>query len=75
MDKIKASAPDDMTILSQGNIVADSLADYLQRHPEIANQCSQNEARRFLTTDSTEDFDTHANFFWGEAIQSEFVQL
>lgn len=75
MEKIKQFSPDGMTILSQGEIVADSLADYLQRHPEIADQCTKNSSRRFMTTDSTEDFDAHANFFWGDEINSEFIHL
>jgi glutamate racemase len=75
MEKIKQFSPDGMTILSQGEIVADSLADYLQRHPEIADQCTKTSSRRFMTTDSTEDFDAHANFFWGDEINSEFIHL
>lgn len=75
IDKIKEFTPDDITILSQGEIVAKSLADYLERHPEMVEKCSTNGTRRFLTTDSTEDFDVHANFFWGEEITSEFIHL
>ncbi len=75
IDKIKQFVQDDITILSQGEIVAQSLADYLNRHPEIAENCSQNRTRRFLTTDSTEDFDAHANVFWGDNITSEFIDL
>lgn len=75
IDKIKEFAPDGITILSQGEIVARSLADYLDRHPEMEEKCSTNRTRRFLTTDSTEDFDAHANFFWGKEITSEFIHL
>ncbi len=75
IDKIKQFVQDDITILSQGEIVAQSLADYLNRHPEIEKKCSQNRSRRFLTTDSTEDFDAHANVFWGDNIASEFIDL
>lgn len=75
IDKIEQFAPDDMTILSQGEIVAKSLADYLDRHPEMVEKCSTNRTLRFLTTDSTDDFDAHANFFWGKEITSEFIHL
>lgn len=74
-DKIKHFVGDDITILSQGEIVAESLADYLKRHPEIAEKCSTGGTRRFLTTDSTEDFDTHAEVFWNESITSEAIHL
>ena len=75
MDKIKEYSPADMKILSQGEIVANSLADYLQRHPEIESKCSKNGSREFYTTDSTEDFDNHASTFFGESVRSEHLDL
>ena len=75
MDKIKEYSPADMRILSQGEIVAKSLADYLKRHPEIESQCSQHSSREFYTTDSTEDFDSHASIFYGEKVQSKHLDL
>lgn len=41
MNKIKTFVPAGTTILSQGEIVARSLKDYLERHPYIANHCTQ----------------------------------
>lgn len=75
MDKIKKYTPEHVTVLSQGHIVAESLADYLRRHPEIDKLCSKGGTRRFLTTDSTENFDDHAKIFWGEKIHSEFIRI
>lgn len=75
IEKIKQFTDDDITILSQGEIVAKSLADYLERHPEMVSKCTKGGTRRFLTTDSTEDFDAHAQVFWDETITSEFIQL
>ncbi len=75
MKKIQKHAPDHVTVLSQGEIVAKSLADYLQRHPEIDEKCSQKKSRLFLTTDSTEDFDMHGKEFYGKNIHSEFVHI
>lgn len=74
-DKIEEHLPVDVKLLSQGEIVAASLEDYLQRHPEIEKQCSKGGNRSFYTTDSTEDFDNHATTFFGEAIQSKHVDL
>ncbi len=71
LPKIRQAIPPDMTVLSQGPIVADSLADYLVRHPELAAQCSQAGRRCFLTTDSTEEFDRQASRFFGEPVASE----
>src|SRR4030095_2242332 len=73
--KIQEYLPAGVKLISQGEIVADSLADYLQRHPEIETKCSKNGSRVFYTTDSTEDFDNHATIFFGEAVRSRHVDL
>ncbi len=73
--KIAALLPPGITLLSQGQIVANSLADYLQRHPEIAQQCSKNGQQAFYTTDSPADFDTHAGIFFGHSVQSQHIDL
>src|SRR5258708_1116273 len=75
LEKIKEYSPADMKILTQGWIVAESLEDYLRRHPEIDNKCSKNERREFYTTDSTEDFDSHGSIFFGAPVQSKHVSL
>jgi len=74
-EKIKEHLPVTVKLLSQGEIVADSLADYLVRHPEIEQACSKKGGRSFFTTDSPEDFDNHATAFFGEAVQAEQVNL
>lgn len=75
LNKIRQAIPPHVTILSQGRIVADSLADYLNRHPDIEAQCSKNGQRTFLTTDATEDFDRQATVFYGEPVQSKHLVL
>lgn len=74
-DKIARHLPQGSQLIVQGEIVAESLADYLQRHPEIENRCSKNGHLRFFTTDSTEDFDAHASIFYGKPLQSEHIVL
>lgn len=75
MKKIKANIPGGINIISQASIVADSLNDYLNRHPEIENQLSKNGQREFCTTDSSDDFDRQAKKFYGAAVQSVQVHL
>lgn len=75
VDKIRRFIPAGMTLLSQGEIVAASLKDYLDRHPEIDEKCSKNSQYRFFTTDSTEDFDDHAAVFFGKALKSAHITL
>ena len=74
-EKIAASLPAGSTLISQGEIVADSLADYLQRHPEMEKRLSKKGSERFYTTDSTEDFDSHASIFYGRDLHSTHVLL
>ncbi len=74
-EKIIEYLPVGVKLISQGEIVAESLQDYLQRHPEMEVKCSKNGQRKFYTTDSTEDFDNHAASFYGEAIKAEHVDL
>ena len=75
LNKIHEYTPEHITVLSQGEIVAKSLADYLNRHPEIAEKCSKGSSLRFLTTDSADEFDAHGKEFFGEEIQSKFIHL
>lgn len=74
-NKIEQFLPEGITLLSQAQIVADSLANYLQRHTEIEQSCSKNGRRNFFTTDSTTDFDNHASLFFGAAVRSEHLDL
>lgn len=74
-EKIEEHLPIGVKLISQGEIVARSLADYLQRHPEIERVCSRGGRRNFCTTDATEDFDSHATTFFGEAVRSQQVEL
>jgi glutamate racemase len=73
--RIKKFLPEGITILSQGEIVAKSLKEYLHRHPEIDVRCSQNKKRFFYTTDAPENFDRHASLFFGEAVSSEKIMV
>ncbi|MDQ6610410.1 MAG: glutamate racemase, partial [Bacteroidota bacterium] len=62
-------------LISQGEIVAQSLKDYLQRHPEIETKISKDEKRTFYTTDSAEDFTAKASVFFGEALNALHTDL
>ncbi len=75
MKKICEYMPVEIKVISQGNIVADSLDNYLLRHPEIESQLGTFAERSFYTTDSTSDFDAQAEKFYGEPVQSHFVEL
>ena len=75
IETIKQFLPEDIKIISQGEIIAKSLEDYLIRHPEMELRCSKNGTRQFFTTDSTNDFDIHSKVFFGEKVNSTHIDL
>lgn len=75
MPKIEQFVPKGVKVISQGTIVAQSLVDYLERHPEMANKSAINGRIRFCTTDSVEHFDAHGAIFFGKPLKSEHIQL
>jgi len=74
-DKIQKYISNDITLISQGEIVAASLENYLYRHPEIEEKCSKNRQMQFYTTDSVKDFDKHSTIFFGRKVNSEHTDL
>lgn len=75
IDNIKKHLSGDITIVSQGEIVADSLADYLQRHPGIESSISRSGKMEFYTTGSAEDFNGHASTFFGQPVSGIHTDL
>nr|HQV21856.1 aspartate/glutamate racemase family protein [Agitococcus sp.] len=73
--KVKRYLPVHVKLLSQGEIVAQSLTDYLQRHEDMAQRCSQFGQRHFLTTDDAQVFNQHATVFLGKSISSQKVTI
>lgn len=73
--KIKRYVPENVQLMSQGEIVAASLDDYLHRHPEIEEKCSKRGQIQFYTTDSVKDFDKHSAIFFGRPVKSVHVDL
>lgn len=53
---IRSALPSSVKILSQGEVVAQSLSQYLQRHPQMLGRISQGGIVRFETTDTEEFF-------------------
>lgn len=75
INKIKQFSPAGVQIVSQGEIVARSLQQYLANHPALAEKCTRNGQLSFYTTDATADFDTHATRFFGKPIASKHLEL
>lgn len=67
--------PAHIRIISQGPIVADSLADYLKRHPEIDEKLEKSGKISYYTTDSTELFERMAGLFLGQEIRCKQLTI
>ncbi len=76
--QIRRHLPEGIRTVSQGHIVADSLADYLHRHPEMENRlercdtvCEDNVT--YMTTENPARFDTLASLFLGHQVSAKEV--
>lgn len=74
-EQIEKFLPQHIKLISQGDIVAHSLSDYLERHPEMNERLSKNKSVSFFTTDDTASFDVHGSVFFGQKIQSQFADV
>ncbi|KQC00195.1 glutamate racemase [Pedobacter sp. Hv1] len=68
--KIEQYLPKNIQLLAQGDIVANSLVDYLKRHPEMEGQLAKNSKRAFYTSGDVTTFDAHASVFLGQELNS-----
>jgi len=73
--KIRSYTPASIKIVNQGEIVAQSLRNYMERHPEIEERCSKHRARTFFTTESPDLFNELGSKFLGEEISSSKIIL
>ncbi len=74
-NKIKKYLPENIRLVSQGAIVAESLKDYLHRHPEMDKKCTKSSVYKFFTTDSPEIFKEHGKIFCDKINQVEHIIL
>lgn len=66
-----------VSVVAQGEIVAESLADYLERHADIAERAMLGSAGSctFLTTESASKFADSASIFLDEEILAQHIEL
>ncbi|WP_270090115.1 glutamate racemase [Sphingobacterium sp. SYP-B4668] len=72
---IEQFVPRHIQIISQGPIVADSLVDYLHRHPEVEQTCSKSGVLTFYTTDDAIGFEEKAEIFFGQSIHATTIKV
>lgn len=75
LDKIRRYLPPSVSVVVQGPLVTDRLADYLHRHSEIETRCSKGGHCRYLTTEATGKFSEAATLFLHEPVEAEHIVL
>jgi glutamate racemase len=74
-EQIQKLIPEGITVLSQDTIVAPSLVDYLERHPEMVERLSKTGQMQFQTTDNNSDFDRLGGLFMQTPIRSKRIEI
>ena len=75
LPKIRKYLPKNVEVICQGDIVAESLADYLQRHPEMETRLSKGGKTAFETTENARKFSSMAATFLREPVDAVTVTL
>lgn len=74
-DKIRQYLPEGITLFAQGEYVAESLKDYLKRHPEMDRKLTRRGECRFMTTESADKFTEAASVFLKDRIEVEQISI
>lgn len=72
---IRKHLPDHIRIVSQGELVALALRDWLNRNEWMDSICTKNSTMEFYTTDDTERFNEKASLFFGEPVASQHCEI
>ncbi len=75
LPKIEQYMPKRITIVTQGELVAASLEDYLRRHPEMDAACTRGGQCLYCTTEAVEKFTESASVFLKQAIDVRHISL
>ncbi len=75
LNKVRACTPAHVRLVSQGEYVAESLCDYLRRHPEINARLTQDATIRFFTTEHPDNFAPLATLFLGQPVEAQQITL
>ena len=75
MPKILKYLPTGVRVVPQGEYVAESLKNYLERHPNIEQRCSKNAADHYLTTENPQKFKEQAQIFLHEPVEVDNITL
>ena len=75
MPKILKYLPAGVRVVPQGEYVAESLKQYLERHPNIEAKCSKGAGVHYLTTENPNKFKEQAQIFLHEPVEVDNITL
>lgn len=75
IDKIRKEIGSRATIVTQGELVGASLADYLRRHPEMDSACTKGGSCEFLTTENPDKFNELAEIFLQTPLRASHIDF
>ena len=75
MPKILKYLPSGVRVVPQGEYVAESLKNYLERHQNIEAKCSKGASVHYLTTENPNKFKEQAQIFLHEPVEVENITL
>ena len=75
MPKILKYLPTGVRVVPQGEYVAESLKNYLERHPNIEAKCSKGASAHYLTTENPNKFKEQAQIFLHEPVEVRKITL
>lgn len=75
LKKIEKYIPEYIKIISQGEYVADSLKEYLSRHPDMDKICTKGGKTIYYTTESPDKFKESASIFLNQEIEVEKINI
>ena len=75
MPKILKYIKPGVRLIPQGEYVASSLLDYLQRHTDMEQRITRGGTARYFTSESPDKFKANASIFLRESIEAEHIEL
>lgn len=73
--KIEACLPPHVRLVAQGELVATSLEDYLERHPEMDARLTLGGSVTYLTTECADKFEGLASIFISSEVRAQRVKI
>lgn len=75
MDYLQKVKPPHVQVVAQGELVAAKLKEYLMKHQNLEQFCTQSGKVNFLTTENASLFSEKASLFYGRSVQAEQIKL